>query len=211
MSIEQGSATLVQLATRRTRAGSRVSPRLRDALLIVAFSIFIAVSAQISIPLPLVPLTGQDLAVLLTGAALGWRLGGLSVLAYLGEGMAGLPVFANGASAWIPSQVPGTPYILGTTGGYLVGFVAAAVVVGWLAERGWDRTPWRIAAAMALALVAEFACGLAWLARFVPPEALLASGLFPFLAGDALKLALAAAVLPGARALLSNAKGGSQR
>jgi biotin transporter BioY len=138
----------VQFAGRRAGGLGRVSPRVRDVVLVVAVSVFISISAQIAIPLPLVPLTGQDLAVLITGAALGWRLGGLAVLAYLAEGMVGLRVFANGASAWSASRIPGTPYILGTTAGYLIGFVAAAVVVGWLAERGWDRTPWRIATAI---------------------------------------------------------------
>lgn len=202
MIVNQHAGTLAELAWQRLGWQDRVSPAVRNVALVAAFSVFIAVCAQISIPLPLVPLTGQDLAVLITGAALGWRLGGLSVLAYLGEGLAGLPVFAGGASAWIPSRIPGIPYIFGTTGGYLIGFVAAAVVVGWLVERGWERTPWRIAAAMALALVVEFAFGLAWLARFVPAEGLLTAGLLPFLPADAIKLALAAAVLPGARTLL---------
>lgn len=206
MAVDGQTGTLARLAWRRGGWDERVSPLVRDVGLVIGFSVFIAVSAQISIELPFVPLTGQDLAVLVTGAALGARLGGLAVLAYLAEGMVGLPVFAGGASAWIPSRVPGVPYLFGTTGGYLVGFLAAAVVVGWLAERGWDRTPWRIAAAMALALVVEFAFGLAWLSRFVPFERLFATGLQPFLAGDAIKLALAAAVVPGARSLLGRTK-----
>src|ERR687893_2110175 len=102
-----------------------------DAVLVVAFSAFVALMAQVAIPLWPVPLTLQTLAVLLTGAALGSRRGTLALLVYLAEGAVGLPVFAGGAS--------GVAYMLGPTFGYLVGFVLAAGLVGWLAERGWDR------------------------------------------------------------------------
>ncbi len=197
------AATLVGAALPRAPWQPR-SALLRDGLVVLGFSAFVALSAQVSLALPFtpVPVTGQTLAVLLAAAALGSRLGMLTMLAYVSEGLAGLPVFAGGANAWAPSRLPGVPYILGPTLGYLAGFVAAAAVVGWLAERGWDRTPLRAAGAMLAGQAAIYLLGLAWLARFVPLEAVAAAGLLPFLPGDALKLALASAALPGAWALL---------
>jgi biotin transport system substrate-specific component len=174
----------------------------RRALLVLGFSVFIALSAQIAVPFWPVPVTGQTLAVLLAGAALGPRLGVLAVLAYIAEGLAGLPVFAAGAAAWQPTRLPGVPYILGPTAGYLAGFVVAAGVVGWLAERGWDRSLGRAALAMVLGQLVIYAFGLAWLARFVPLDGLLAAGVLPFLPGDAVKIGLAAVALPGAWSLV---------
>jgi biotin transport system substrate-specific component len=163
---------------------------LYDAILVLAGSLLIGLSARLAIRLPFspVPITGQTMAVLLAGALLGSRRGALSVLAYLGEGMAGLPVFAGGAG--------GIAHLAGPTGGYLAGFVLAALVVGWLAERGWDRHPGTTALAMLLGNAAIYALGLPWLAAFVGGERALVLGLYPFLAGDLLKLALAAALLP---------------
>ena len=172
-----------------------------NAVRLVLGSVLVAVCAQINIPLQPVPITGQTLGVLLAGAVLGSRLGALSLAAYLAEGLAGLPVFAGGTNAWTPTRTPGVPVILGPTAGYLVGFVAAAYVVGWLAERGWDRRVLTAALAMVVGNLVIYALGLAGLARFVPAGSLLPFGLLPFLPGDALKIALAAAVLPGAWAL----------
>ena len=157
---------------------------LSDAGLVIAFSLFTAVMAHIAIPLPFtpVPITGQTFAVLLCGAVLGARLGTASMLAYLAEGIAGFPVFA---------AAPGA-----ASYGYLAGFVVAALVVGWLADRGWTRDLPRTIAAMVAGEVAIYIFGLIWLARFVPGSQLLALGLFPFLIGDAIKLLAAAAVLP---------------
>jgi biotin transport system substrate-specific component len=160
-----------------------------ETSLIVGASLIVALGAQITVRLPFspVPVTGQTLAVLLVGALLGSRRGALSLLAYLAEGLAGLPVFAGGAS--------GIEYALGPTGGYLIGFVAAAYLVGWLAERGWDRRLSTAALAMAVGNVAIYAFGLSYLAVFAGDRSL-ALGLAPFVAGDLLKLALAAIVLP---------------
>lgn len=172
---------------------ARLLPATRVAPLaaILAGSGLIALAAQVRIPLPFspVPVTGQTFAVLLVAAALG-RAGTASVLAYLAEGALGLPVFAGGAS--------GNATLAGPTGGYLVGFVLAAVIVGALAERGWDRRLPTALAAMLLGEVAIYACGLAWLARFALSVPLLDAGLLPFLPGDAYKLLLAALALPGA-------------
>jgi biotin transport system substrate-specific component len=161
-------------------------------LLPVAGSLLIAIAAQFQIPLPFspVPVTGQTFAVLLVGAALGARLGAGAVALYVIEGLAGLPVFAGGAS--------GLARLSGPTGGYLVGFVLAAILVGALAERGWDRRIWSTGLAMLLGMVVIYLCGLAWLARFVPAAGLLQAGLYPFIAGDLYKLVLATLALPTA-------------
>ncbi|MFQ5855820.1 MAG: biotin transporter BioY [Anaerolineae bacterium] len=169
----------------------------RDAALVVVFSLINAAAAQVSIPLPFtpVPVTGQTFAVLLTGALLGSRLGGLSLLLYLAEGAAGLPVFALGRSGLVT--------LLGPTGGYLFAFPAAAFVVGWLAERGWDRRVLTTALAMILGNLVIYAGGVTWLARFVGGLAeAVTLGMMPFLIGDAIKLVLAAGLLPAGWSLV---------
>lgn len=186
-------ADAVLLGTlRRTQAQQLVA----DILLILGGSLFTALMAQIAIPLPFtpVPITGQTLAVLLTGAALGSRRGALSIAAYLLEGALGLPVFAGGAA--------GLARLRGPTGGYLLGFLAAAFITGWLAERGWDRRPLTTALAMLIGNAVIYLFGLPWLAlflgSFLGPKGALALGLLPFIPGDLLKLALAAFLLPSA-------------
>jgi biotin transport system substrate-specific component len=166
-----------------------------DASLVLGGSLLVALTAQIAVRLPFspVPITAQTLAVLLVGALLGSRRGAWSMLAYLGQGLIGLPVFATGAS--------GPAYVLGPTGGYLLGFVAAAYLTGWLAERGWDRRIGTALLAMLIGNAAIYALGLPWLSIYAGTHTL-ALGLLPYLAGDALKLALAAAALPGGWRLL---------
>jgi biotin transport system substrate-specific component len=141
-----------------------------------------------------VPLTGQTFAVLLVGMALGSRRGALALVAYLAEGAAGLPVFAEMKS--------GLVVLFGPTGGYLFGFVAAAWLVGWLAERGWDRSLLKTLAAMVLGNAVIYLLGVSWLTRFVGSLAgengALAFGLYPFLLGDAIKAVAAALLLPTA-------------
>jgi biotin transport system substrate-specific component len=161
-----------------------------DVLLVVSGSIVVALAAQVAVPLPFtpVPWTLQPLAVLLVGALLGARRGALALVAYLAEGLSGLPVFAGGAFGVAP--------LMGPTGGYLVGFVPAAFVTGFLAERGWDRRFFSTWAAMALGSLTLFAFGLAWLSRFVGWQGAVAAGLLPFVVGDLLKQVLAALLLP---------------
>jgi len=195
------SPTLASAALSRTSDSPSRTVAKKTAL-VIGFSAFIALSAQISVPFWPVPFTGQTLAVLVTGTVLGPRLGMLAVVAYLAEAMAGLPVFSAGANAWTPTRMPGVPYILGTTGGYLAGFVLAAGVVGWLAERGWDRSRPLTLLAMLLGELAIYAVALPWLARFPLPIGVLDAGLYPFLVGDAVKIAVAAIALPGAWTLL---------
>jgi biotin transport system substrate-specific component len=172
-----------------------LSPRqqrswLLDAVLVVLFSAFVALTAQVEIPLWPVPLTLQTLGVLFTGAVLGSRRGALALLLYLTEGALGLPVFAGGAS--------GVGYMLGPTGGYLVGFVVAAGVVGWLAQRGWDRRLVWAAVAMVIGNVIIYVCGVAWLAVFLGDLwGALVKGMLLFVIGDLIKIAVAALTLPG--------------
>ncbi|HEV7373768.1 MAG TPA: biotin transporter BioY, partial [Pyrinomonadaceae bacterium] len=150
---------------------------VRSLALVVAFSLLTALAAQVVIPLPLVPITGQTFAVLLTGALLGSRLGALAMIAYLIEGASGLPFFYAGGS--------GVQHLLfSPTSGYLVAYPLAAFVVGLLSERGWDRRFLTAAAAMALGSVVILLGGWAWLARFVSPTAAFSAGVAPFLLGD---------------------------
>ncbi|MFQ5466721.1 MAG: biotin transporter BioY, partial [Kiloniellaceae bacterium] len=122
----------------------------------------------------------------------GWRLGAATLLLYLAEGALGLPVFAGA-----PEKGIGLAYMAGPTGGYLVGFVLAAAACGWLAERGWDRSVAKTAAAMLIGNVIIYVPGLLWLGTLVGwDKPILTWGLTPFLLGDLTKLALAAAVLP---------------
>ncbi len=170
----------------------------RTLVLALVGSAFVAVSAQVQVsllPFSPVPITGQTFAVLIVGMAFGWRLGAVTLLLYLAEGAAGIPVFAKLSA--------GPAVIVGPTGGYIVGFVLAAAVVGYLAQRGWDRNVGLTALAMLIGNIAIYLPGLPWLAVYLagigtenPVGAAIAGGLVPFLPGDALKLALAACLLP---------------
>ena len=176
----------------------------RSIALVIVFSLFIAASAQFAIQIGPVPITGQSFAVLLTGALLGSRLGAAAVIAYLIEGALGLPFFAAGGS--------GIVRFLGPTGGYLVAFPAAAFITGAFAEHGWDKRYLTAAAAMFFGSLIIFLGGWAWLAILTntPPVAAFKLAVLPFLAGDVIKIALAAAVLPTGWALLKRKASGKQ-
>ncbi len=203
----QAPLTHTPLAQTLWAADDRTTVWLRNAVLAFAGSLFVAVCAQIQVPLWPVPITMQTFAVLTVGLAFGWRLGGASLLLYMAEGAAGLPVFAG---------LSGGPAVLmGPTGGYILGFVLAAALTGWLAERGWDRKVWTTAAAMFLGNVVLYVPGIVWLAVFYmgggaaePWSKAIATGLVPFLLGDGLKLALAAAAMPLAWRFVSGLKRG---
>jgi biotin transport system substrate-specific component len=162
---------------------------LKDALLVLGGSLFVALCAQVAVHIPFspVPITGQTFAVLLAGALLGSRRGALSVLAYLAQGIAGLPVFAGGGS--------GPFWLLGPTGGYLVGFVATAWVVGWLRDHLGDGSITGTVVILLAGSATTYLFGLLWLIRFVGPDAALMQGLLPFVPGDLIKIALAGLVL----------------
>ena len=167
-----------------------------DTMLIVGYAALTGLSAQVSVYLnPAVPITGQTFAVLLAGATLGFKRGTASMLVYLGAGVAGIPVFAPGGA------------IAGASRGYLVGFVAAAAIVGYLVERGWARNPLKLLLAMLIGEVAIYAVGLPWLAFYVPGDKVLEFGLTPFIPGDAIKMAMAAFGAPLALAGIRRLKG----
>ena len=169
---------------------ARAHSGLRNLALVFGGSLLVALSAQIAIPLPWtpVPITGQTLGVLLVGAALGAHRGFLALAMYLAEGAAGLPFFAAGTG--------GPMVFVGPTAGYLISFPIAAFVVGWLAERGWDRKTWSTALAMALGTGVIFASGVLWLSNIVGWSAVWAIGLLPFLPGAVVKIAVASAAMP---------------
>ncbi|MZD05489.1 biotin transporter BioY, partial [Streptomyces sp. SID5785] len=164
----------------------------RTALLVALGTGLTAVAAQIAVPIPgsPVPVTGQSFAVLLTAAALGPARAVAAQALLLLLGVAGLPVFSQGGS--------GVDVVFGATGGYLIGFLIAAALVGQGARLGADRSPWRALPMYALATLAIYAAGTTWLALStgMSASAAIAAGVVPFLFGDALKAALAAGLLP---------------
>lgn len=183
-----------------------------DVGLVVLGSLVVAGLAQVTVHLRFVPITGQTLGVLLVGAALGGARGGLALALYLAEGAAGLPVFAEGTGG-IEYLILRDP--LHVSGGYLWGFLLAGVVVGFLAERGWDRRPGSALGAMFLGNAVIYLIGLPWLAASLGIPVVDAAatscnlttaggcdamelGLYPFVLGDTIKLLLAAAALPTA-------------
>ena len=163
---------------------------VRGAALALLGTLVLVVSAKVQVPFYPVPMTLQTLAVLTLGALFGARLAAATVALYLGEGLIGLPVFAAAA---------GPAYLVGPTGGYLVGFLLAAALIGWLAERGWTRG-WLLAlAAMTLGHIVIFAAGFAWLAPMLGAGKAWAVGVVPFGAATVAKTLLAAALAIAAR------------
>jgi biotin transport system substrate-specific component len=155
---------------------------------VVLGTAFLALSSYVSVPMVPVPITMQTFAVTFLGALLGWRIGALTIVAWLAEGALGMPVLASGSG--------GLAHILGPTGGYLFAFPICGAFTGWLAQRGWNGS--RVALAFTSMLLANLLClalGEAWLALFVGATMAVASGVTPFLVGAVLKSALAAALL----------------
>jgi biotin transport system substrate-specific component len=159
---------------------------------------------SIRLPFTPVPITGQTLGVLVVGTAFGWLLGGLTLALYLGEIAVGLPFAAEGEGG-LDRLLLATP-----SGGYLWGFLVAAVLMGWLANRGWDRNVGSALGAMLLGNVVIFAIGVPWLAASldVPVLEAFELGLYPFVVGDLLKLFVAAGLLPAAWRLVRRRSGG---
>lgn len=176
------------------RISERMTVRARHVALILAGTILIALAAHVVIPVPgsPVPITGQTFGVLLSAGALGFRRGIAATALYLLIGIVGLPVFQNGTH--------GIEIVTGATGGYLIGFIAAAAVIGRLAELGWDRNLVGAVGAMLIGSVLIYAFGLPWLAyvAHLDPTTTLQEGLYPYIPGDVAKLALAAAAFPAA-------------
>lgn len=204
---QTSSATLI--GTLWPRADARDA--LRFAALAVIGAVLLTISAKIKVPFYPVPMTLQTLGVAVIAASFGARLAGATVLLYLAAGMAGLPVFTS-----TPPAVASLSYMMGPTGGYLVGFVLAALLVGHLAERGWDRSLFTLFAAMLLGDAVILSLGTAWLAwgAALPSSAsgmgfakALEFGLYPFLLGALVKEALGAAVIRGAWTMVRKLRG----
>ncbi|MFM8827913.1 MAG: biotin transporter BioY [Actinomycetota bacterium] len=193
------------------RGQSRASTLVRDILLVLAGTAVVSLLAQVSIPWYPVPFTGQTLAVLLVGGMLGaWR-GALSLALYFAIGALGAPIFSDQSGGW--------DIIMGATGGYIIGFILAAAVVGWLCERGADRRVVPMIGVLLLGNVLIYAIGVPWLANWSPagdgvalgwPQAY-ELGVQPFILGDLLKLAIVAAILPAGWALLQRTGFGKNR
>jgi biotin transport system substrate-specific component len=184
--------TAVSPTTPRLVLADRVFSRslLMDAVLVVSGAALVTIFAQLYVPLWPVPVTGQTLAVLLVGATLGSLRGALALVLYAVVGIVGLPVFSEGTH--------GLGVLAGPTGGYIVGFIISAALVGWLSERAWDRKILKALATFAAGTLVVFAVGLPWLAIVLGLtfEQTLVAGLYPFLIGGAIKALLAAALLP---------------
>jgi biotin transport system substrate-specific component len=161
-----------------------------DVVLVATGAALTSLLAQVAVPLYPVPITGQTLAVLLVGATLGAARGALSLALYAVLGIVGLPVFSDYGS--------GVDVILGPTGGYIIGFIVSAALVGWLSERAWERRILKALATFAAGTLVVFAVGLPWLAIALGLDLTqtLNGGLFPFLIGGAIKALIAAGLLP---------------
>jgi biotin transport system substrate-specific component len=176
---------------------------LKQAALVVLGIAVLAMAAKIKVPMWPVPITMGTFAVLTIGAAYGARLGLVTILGYMIIGALGFDVFA-GSSA----EAAGLTYMMGGTGGYLLGYVLATVALGWFAQAGWDRSAGKMALAMLAGNVIIYVPGLIWLGMlFGWDKPILQWGLTPFLIGDALKLALAAALLPALWKLVGRVRG----
>lgn len=172
--------------------------RLQDIALVLSGALVVAVLAQVTIPLPLVPITGQTLGVILVGAALGSRRGAAALSTYLVAGLAGAPVFAEFAG--------GPGMLLAPSFGFVLGFIPAAFLAGWFAERAWDRTPWLAMAGFVAASAIPFLTGVPYLAMILgavmgmPLDlgGVLAAGVIPFIPAGLVKACIAAIAVPAA-------------
>jgi len=186
----------ITLAFGRPTLADRIFSRslALDVVLVAAGAALTAVAAQIAVPLWPVPVTGQTLAVILVGLSLGAVRGGISMALYAVLGIVGLPVFSEASSGW--------GVVSGPTGGYIIGFIFAAVLTGWLAQRSWDRKVLRSFAATLAGTAATFVIGLPWLAAYLGTvgapndlNSVLAAGLYPFIVGGLIKAALGAGII----------------
>lgn len=182
----------LSLAVGRPTLADHVVPRslVTDLALVAGGAALTGLLAQVAIPLWPVPITGQTLAVLLVGSALGASRGALAMLAYALVGVAGVP--------WFSDQQGGLTYLLGSTGGYIVGFILAAALTGWLAQRQWDRRFLQAAVTFLVGSGTVFLIGLPWLALGTGADLqqTLAWGLWPFIPGGIVKALIAAALIP---------------
>ena len=174
-----------------------IPQKARDIAIVISASLLIGVSAQFSINLPFspVPITGQTLVILLAGVLLGKNRGAAAVGLYLAQGAVGFPVFAGGKSGFVT--------LLGPTGGYLFGFLAAAYVIGILSELRYDRSLIYTGVSLIVGNLIIYIFGLFWLVRFVGEFQALQLGLFPFLVGDVLKILIGVILLGGSKKIFA--------
>ncbi|MGV3732791.1 MAG: biotin transporter BioY [Microcella sp.] len=191
----------------RTTLVDRVVARswVSDIALVTAGAALVAVLAQVAVPLWPVPVTGQTLAVLLVGASLGAARGAASLSLYALLGAVGLPIYSDASSGW--------SVLLGPTGGYIIGFIASAAIVGWAAERSWDRGWYKPIITFIGGSLVVFAFGLPWLAVALGQlglpndlQSVLVAGFYPFIIGGLIKAAIAAALLPALWAAAERSK-----
>lgn len=168
-----------------------------QVLLAIAGTLLLSVSAKTKVVFGPVDLSLQTLAILLIAASFGARLAVATLLLYLLQGAAGMPVFQG-----TPEKGIGLMYMVGPTGGYLAGFVAMAAIAGWAADRGWGRNPFKMFGGMLAAEIVMLALGFAWLAVLMGPEKSWQFGVVPFLVPDLIKVALASAIVPAVWALV---------
>ncbi len=196
--------TLIEAALPKIE--NKTLTQARDIVLVLGFAFLTALSSKLKIEIGFVPITAQTLIVILSGALLGSKKGALSQIVFLFGGLVGFPWFSRGG---------GIGYILSPTFGYIIGFVFAAYLVGWLCERGWDRNLKTAILAMFFGNIILYIPGLIWLARFACPEAnlfcfgvgfekVLAVGFYPFIFGDLLKIILAGVILPFGWKIIQN-------
>jgi biotin transport system substrate-specific component len=193
MAIATTMRPLVSLALPE-KGAARLAMQL---LLAIVGTLVLTLSAKTRVLLGPVDISMQTLAVFLIAAAFGMRLGVATLLLYMAEGAMGLPVFQG-----TPEKGIGFAYMLGSTGGYLAGFVVMAAIVGWAADRGWDRHPIKLFNAILVAEIIMMAMGFAWLALLIGPEKSWQFGVVPFIVGDLIKVGLAASLVPAIWSLL---------
>ena len=181
------SATIMRPLVSLTMPEEGLSRLATQVLLAVAGSLLMAASSKISVPFWPVPMTMQTLALFVISAAYGRNLATATMLLYLAEGAVGFPVFSKGG---------GLAYLAGPTAGYLLAYPIAAAIVGWAADRGFDRNPFRLFGAMLVGEVVILGLGAAWLASLLGVEKALAAGIGPFMVVDLVKIALASALVP---------------
>jgi biotin transport system substrate-specific component len=170
-------------------AETQVDRATRAVVLVAVGTLLLWASARVQIPFWPVKASLQTLVVMLIGASYGARLGAVTIIAYMAEGVAGMPVFQS-----TPENGIGLLYMAGPTGGYLIGFVALAAIIGFAVERGWGRSIVSMIGVTLIANVVMYALGLGWLAHLIGPEKAIAFGLMPFLAADAVKILIVAGV-----------------
>ncbi|WP_295313330.1 biotin transporter BioY [Roseobacter sp.] len=201
MQLTASHSVLAEITGPQTGAARRV----KQAVLVVAGIALLAVAANIKVPVPGSPVAMNmgTFAVLTIGAAYGARLGLATIMGYMIIGALGFDIFQSSTA-----ELNGLAYMTGSTGGYLLGYVIATVALGALAARGWDRSVFRMALAMLIGNVLLYVPGLLWLGQLYGwDQPILQWGLTPFLLGDALKLVLAAVLLPAVWKLVGNARG----